>query len=285
MTLALVAFGANLGPAEQTFYDLIDLLPKRMLQAHVRPSRLYRTSPVGTENQSLGQPFFNGAYLIESPTSIDDIFLRLQSIQTELGKEQRATWSPRSIDLDFIWSDGPTRVTPNLTLPHPRMHYRWFVLQPAADLLPQAQHPILNRSIGHLARRVNNPHPTFAWIGPRNDEFLQAQQLIRQRFAGAERLDCLNPLTPVAFQKLGEQIVGVELDAPDDVAVEPTWAIISPDVDPSTDQLHSRPTGRPGVPALDLRSSPAAGRKSPVTRITDFLDSLHPGNPQETVPR
>ncbi|MBY0586638.1 2-amino-4-hydroxy-6-hydroxymethyldihydropteridine diphosphokinase [bacterium] len=277
MTRSLIAFGANLGPAARTFHDLINHLAGEIPAARVLASPLYLTPPVGTENQSLGRPFINGVYLVDSSVDPIEIFQTIRRSEQKFGEKDRSTWSPRSIDLDLVWSDGPVIDTQPLILPHPRMHYRWFVLKPACDLMASAIHPILKLPIADLLERVTQRAPRFIWLGKRGATLDRIASLIQQRLPDSPPVDCLDPSEAVAFFRLGVSRVGIKLDYPP--AREATWVLVDEEMKESASH-HSRE----GItlPAVDLRHD---AHKSVVQHLMDFLDSLKPGQrwePTET---
>jgi 2-amino-4-hydroxy-6-hydroxymethyldihydropteridine diphosphokinase len=136
--LAYVGLGANLGgPAgaspRQTLAAAIAALaalPQSSLQA---ASRVYLSDPV----DSSGPPYYNQVVRLHSALPPQDLLARLQSIETEFGRERPYRNAPRTLDLDLLtWGDRQLNTTA-LTLPHPRMHQRLFVLMPMAELAPE----------------------------------------------------------------------------------------------------------------------------------------------------
>lgn len=266
MATALVAFGANLGPAEETYRSVANQLRTMMGIESVTPSPLYQTWPVGTENQKLGQPFINGAYLLEIEKTTRYLFDDLQSIQTKLGGGHRSHWSPRSIDLDLICVEGEVMESDRLIIPHPRMHFRWFVLRPAVDLAPDLFHPVIERPLSDLLQRVESPNPCFRWMGEANDLFHAASERILSRVPSAT-IDCRPADPPVAFQRLGDQVVAGRIDAPS----ETSWMLV-PEIETNQEPGGARRVE--SIPAIDLRPQPSKGS---LERLDDFLDSLTVG--------
>jgi 2-amino-4-hydroxy-6-hydroxymethyldihydropteridine diphosphokinase len=150
---AYVGVGSNLDdPAAQVRRALQALgrLPGARL---VASSALYRTQPFG----EVVQPAFVNAVaglLIQS--SPDDFLTALRSLERELGREPpRERWGPRRIDLDLLVAGRETRATPVLTLPHPGIAERDFVLYPLADIAPDLDVPGVGR-VSELRARVAN---------------------------------------------------------------------------------------------------------------------------------
>lgn len=131
---AFVGLGANLGDAPATLawaLQALGDLPATRCEAH---SVLYRTAPVEC---APGSPdFFNAVAELQTRLTAPDLLRALQSLEARAGRERPYRHAPRTLDLDLLLY-GQARVeSPTLTLPHPRLHERAFVLQPLADIAP-----------------------------------------------------------------------------------------------------------------------------------------------------
>ena len=138
MSLAYIALGANLGDPAATVnaaFAALDQLPQSRLLA---TSALYRTAPVGIAEQP---EFVNAAALIETTLAPEALLDALLAIEQAFGRVRAERNGPRTLDLDILLYDDLTLATPRLTLPHPRLHLRAFVLQPLADLAPDLAIP------------------------------------------------------------------------------------------------------------------------------------------------
>ena len=133
MTRAYVGVGANLGDREATIRAALDALP-----GVVGVSELRETEPVGVVDQP---PFLNGAVVLETELSARELLETLLAIERDLGRERRERWGPRTIDLDLLLYGDETIDEPGLTVPHPRLHERRFVLEPLLDLDPELEIP------------------------------------------------------------------------------------------------------------------------------------------------
>jgi 2-amino-4-hydroxy-6-hydroxymethyldihydropteridine diphosphokinase len=98
-------------------------------------SSLYETEPVGGPEQD---PFLNAVLVVESDLEPIDMLDHLQQIESEHGRERKARWGPRTLDLDLVAADSAPFSTERLTLPHPRAAEREFVLRPLAEVWPDA---------------------------------------------------------------------------------------------------------------------------------------------------
>jgi len=129
VTRAYVGLGANLGDREGTIRAALAALP-----GVVAVSELRETEPVGVVDQP---PFLNGAAALETALSARELLEALLEVERGLGRERRQRWGPRRIDLDLLLYADETIDEPGLTVPHPRLHERHFVLEPLLDLEPE----------------------------------------------------------------------------------------------------------------------------------------------------
>jgi len=129
---AFVALGANLGNAEATLgraTHAINALPGVRV---VRVSSLYRSAPV----DAIGPDFINGVVEVATQLSAPDLLLQLQMLEQTAGRERTVRNAPRPLDLDILIFADKRIDTPTLTVPHPRMRERAFVLLPLAEIAP-----------------------------------------------------------------------------------------------------------------------------------------------------
>lgn len=164
---AYVGIGSNLGdgPAQvATAVAHMAALPGTRV---LRTSSLYETEPWGESPNW----YVNAVAELETTLASEDLLERLLAIETTMGRRRIAgeRWAPRPIDLDLLLHDSLVLERPTLTLPHPRLHERRFVLEPLAELAPDAMHPRLGQRIAALlagvdddkvVRRVAPPVPT-----------------------------------------------------------------------------------------------------------------------------
>lgn len=139
MPTVAVAIGSNIDP-ERNLSRAAALLQERW--PDIRFSGVYRSAPVGFADQA---DFLNAAAVFASDEDPREIKRALEAIETELKKATPFANGPRTIDLDLLlWADAVLR-EPGLTIPHPRMHLRRFVLEPLLELLPpEEKHPVLH---------------------------------------------------------------------------------------------------------------------------------------------
>ena len=152
MTLAYVAIGSNLGNPRQQVLDamavLADLPGTRVRQR----SPLYRTPPWGVLDQP---PFINAVAELDTALPPPMLLQELLAIEQRAGRVRGERNGPRTLDLDLLHVDGVQQEDPQLTLPHPRMSERAFVLLPLNDVAPALCLPGLG-SVAQLLARVDS---------------------------------------------------------------------------------------------------------------------------------
>jgi 2-amino-4-hydroxy-6-hydroxymethyldihydropteridine diphosphokinase len=95
-------------------------------------SSVYRSAPV----DAAGPDFFNAVVALDTTLSPEDLLTALQAIEQAFGRQRPYRHAPRTLDLDLLLHGDAVRSTPHLTLPHPRLHLRAFVLQPLLEIAP-----------------------------------------------------------------------------------------------------------------------------------------------------
>jgi 2-amino-4-hydroxy-6-hydroxymethyldihydropteridine diphosphokinase len=135
VTQAYVALGSNLGDSRQQLLDAMDMLAGLPGTRLLARSRLYRTPPWGNLEQP---PFVNAAVLLDTALSPHDLLNAMQAAEHAAGRiREGVRWGPRTLDLDLLHMDGVQLDDERLTLPHPRIAGRVFVLLPLHDLAPE----------------------------------------------------------------------------------------------------------------------------------------------------
>jgi 2-amino-4-hydroxy-6-hydroxymethyldihydropteridine diphosphokinase len=135
MASVLIALGGNVGDVRETFGKAIANLCGMAQAALIARSADYATPPWGDEDQA---PFVNACIEIETGLDPHALLFVMQKIERKFGRtrDKDRRWGPRTIDLDMIAYDDVTLQKPDLTLPHPRLFERAFVLVPLADIAP-----------------------------------------------------------------------------------------------------------------------------------------------------
>ena len=144
-TIALIGLGANLGDRAEQIRSAWHLLGKAAGVRLLALSSLHQTEPVGGPPN---QPdYLNAAGLLETTLGPEELLDALERVESALGRVRNERWGPRTIDLDLLLFGGLRLETERLSLPHPRMTERLFVLIPAAEIAPTMRHPITGQTI------------------------------------------------------------------------------------------------------------------------------------------
>jgi 2-amino-4-hydroxy-6-hydroxymethyldihydropteridine diphosphokinase len=131
--LACVGLGANLGDARTAVLAAMDRLDRLPGTAVVKRSALYRSAPV----DATGPDFINAVVQLQTGLTAPELLRGLQSIEADAGRERPWPNAPRTLDLDLLLYGGARIASPDLTVPHPRMRERAFVLLPLAEIAPE----------------------------------------------------------------------------------------------------------------------------------------------------
>ena len=154
MTKCLIGLGSNLGDRAATLDAAVDALATSGGVQLMRQSSWQLTLPVGGSGP---QPeFLNGAALLETSHEATDVLALLQQIETQHGRIRGERWGSRTLDLDLLLYGDAIVDTPSLTVPHPRMSFRRFVLEPAVEIAPQMVHPTIGWTLEQLLSQLDS---------------------------------------------------------------------------------------------------------------------------------
>lgn len=152
---AFVGLGSNLGDrldALRSALVALDALPTIDVDFNGGIASLYETSPIGVPDR---QPdYLNSAARVYTALEPRCLLETILTVETALGRERRGPGVARVIDIDLLLLDGCVLDEKHLTVPHPRMHERRFVLEPLCEIAPEVIHPTLSASIGALAAKL-----------------------------------------------------------------------------------------------------------------------------------
>jgi 2-amino-4-hydroxy-6-hydroxymethyldihydropteridine diphosphokinase len=145
--IAFIGIGSNMGDKVRRCEEAISEVLKVDNHTLLAKSSFYKTQPVGYTEQDW---FVNGVIKIETELEAFDLLRALKTIEGRMGRLQTFRWGPRAIDLDLLLFDGTCLETPEVTIPHPRLQERQFVLVPLAEIAPDLLHPVLKKSVRRL---------------------------------------------------------------------------------------------------------------------------------------
>ena len=148
MNVAYLCLGGNIGDRESAIYQALFEISQKVGEIKAQ-SKIYETEAWGVENQ---QAYLNQCIEVSTYLSADELITNLLSIEQYLGRTRTLNggYEPRTIDLDVLFFNNEVINSTHLTVPHPRLHLRKFVLIPLNEICPNYLHPILNKTIFNL---------------------------------------------------------------------------------------------------------------------------------------
>ena len=155
MMVVYLALGTNLGNKEENMYAAVELIRKRVGKV-ASLSAFYTTEPWGFSSENT---FLNACCSVETTLFPFQLLQITQEIEKELGRTKKTVaggYSDRLIDVDLLLYDDLKIQTPALTLPHPLMHQRSFVMDPLAEIAPDLVHPVFGVTMMELAEALHS---------------------------------------------------------------------------------------------------------------------------------
>ena len=209
MALAYVALGSNQGERRSVIRRAIQLLGEESRIAITAVSPLIETRPVGGPDDQ--DTYLNGAIELQTDLAPRVLLIKLLEVEQALGRVRRERWGSRAIDLDLLLYDQDVIELPELCVPHPRMHYRRFVLEPMTRIAPSAMHPTLGLTIQNLFDRMTRSPGFLVLLGL--DDFRQKrlfQTLSHRLPAITLEMDCRNSIRYSPPQMLSRHLEFLE---------------------------------------------------------------------------
>lgn len=162
--IAHLGLGSNLGNRADTIDAALALLcATRGVSVLVR-SKIIETPALVRPGAPAQPAYLNAAATVETTMSPRELLDAMLEVERQLGRVRSATerWEPRTIDMDLLLYADRVIDSPGLVVPHPAMHERLFVLQPLAEIAPDARHPVLGRTAAELFARLRAATPAGA---------------------------------------------------------------------------------------------------------------------------
>lgn len=149
----LLSLGSNIGDKKGYLLAAQKLIIREKKINLLSASSYYRSEPIGFTEQDW---FVNNCLLIESEVNPEKLLLILKKIEKSLGRKPRQRWHEREIDIDIVIYDNLIFQSKALTIPHPEMHKRSFVLIPGSEIAPKMLHPVIGKTLEELAKLHQN---------------------------------------------------------------------------------------------------------------------------------
>ncbi len=153
MKMVFLGLGSNEGDRAGNLRRALELLAEHT--EVLQKSRIYETQPMYVTDQPR---FYNMALRAQTKLSPHDLLTQIKGIETALGRQPDTHNLPRPIDIDILLYEGDVVVSPQLTIPHPRMHERAFVLVPLEEIASFEYHPVLKKPVVDLWDEVGEQH-------------------------------------------------------------------------------------------------------------------------------
>lgn len=147
--IAFLGLGTNVGDKKKNLKEAIGKLQEKI--SNIQVSKFYETEPWGYKNQD---KFLNAAIRGTTFLSPSDLLKLIKFIEKEVGRVERFKWGPREIDIDILFYDDLIYKNNFLTIPHPFLQEREFVLKPLVDLDPNFVHPIFKKTVRQLYEKL-----------------------------------------------------------------------------------------------------------------------------------
>jgi 2-amino-4-hydroxy-6-hydroxymethyldihydropteridine diphosphokinase len=142
----VLGLGGNVGNVEFTLFKCIELIEQHLGKIELK-SALYQTKAWGVEKQP---DFINQVIVVKTNFSVQQCLVVCQTIEKELGRVRKEKWHKRTIDIDILFYNSAILKEKELTIPHPFIQDRNFVLIPLAEIIQNFIHPVLNKTVQQL---------------------------------------------------------------------------------------------------------------------------------------
>lgn len=144
--IAFLLIGGNTGDRDRFLMKAREEIVEQC-GAVIQQSSIYQTAAWGIKDQP---PFLNQVLCVETALSAEALLQTILSIEEKLGRKREVKYGPRTIDIDILFFNEDVIHAPGLTVPHPQMQNRRFVLAPLAEIAPEAMHPVFKKTVAQL---------------------------------------------------------------------------------------------------------------------------------------
>ncbi len=178
MTDTLISFGSNLGGSERIISDALSLLDSHPEISKLQRSSLVCTKPIGGPT---GQPdFINGVARFSTELPPNRLMELLLDTERQFGRERRIRWDARVLDLDILLYGSEIQFNAECEIPHPRMTFRPFALEPACELAADMVHPICGIKLSDILQKLRVSKRAVKFIGDSKKFDAVAENLISE---------------------------------------------------------------------------------------------------------
>ncbi|MBM7694877.1 2-amino-4-hydroxy-6-hydroxymethyldihydropteridine diphosphokinase [Peribacillus deserti] len=157
---AYLSLGTNMGDRENYLRDAVLLLQNDSQLSITSVSSIYETDPVGYVEQ---ERFLNIVLEVKTAKNANELLHKCQQIELQLGRKREIRWGPRTIDLDILLYNHENIETESLSIPHPRMHERAFVLVPLIEINPGLSLPKIDKPLSEILEAIPDKEGVRLW--------------------------------------------------------------------------------------------------------------------------
>lgn len=150
---AYISLGSNVGDRRHYLEEAVRLLGRVPRTSVIRSSPVYRSEALTLDGEP-GPDYLNAVCQLETGLMPRQLLWTLRSIEARLGRVRHTAWGPRTVDLDLLAYEDCIHLSPELTLPHPELPLRDFILVPLRDIAPHWRHPVLQKSVSELLEEL-----------------------------------------------------------------------------------------------------------------------------------